>query len=214
MSVGPIGRSAETNLTAGDGGACTVFSYAHSKGLFVGISIQAGIITSRPDVNATFYGERIPPSDLLGGRHPRPEKADPLYRALAAVYQQPHFSSHPISPNTHAHGDYYYAQAVREGALFVEGPVQGRSSQATSGNWECRDVAVEDCRRARRRVMPSDQQSAEAVVQGPREVDLITAVSGGSFSVDCAQSTAVATPVTVATPDFDDRRQGGNAIVL
>ena len=43
MAVGPFGRSAETAVTAGDGGASAVFSYAHSKGLFAGVTFYVEI---------------------------------------------------------------------------------------------------------------------------------------------------------------------------
>eukprot|EP00617_Octactis_speculum_P015116 CAMPEP_0185759714 /NCGR_PEP_ID=MMETSP1174-20130828/18494_1 /TAXON_ID=35687 /ORGANISM="Dictyocha speculum, Strain CCMP1381" /LENGTH=94 /DNA_ID=CAMNT_0028440187 /DNA_START=35 /DNA_END=316 /DNA_ORIENTATION=- len=67
LSFGPLGRSAETDLHAGDGGVCTVFSYAHSKGLFVGISLQAALMFTRNDVNTAFYGRPVPPREILMG---------------------------------------------------------------------------------------------------------------------------------------------------
>jgi len=39
VSVGPIGRSIESDVTAGNKGAAHAFSYAQSKGLFVGASL-------------------------------------------------------------------------------------------------------------------------------------------------------------------------------
>eukprot|EP01038_Epipyxis_sp_PR26KG_P009363 gene9363-12614_t len=85
VSVGPVGRSAGTDLHAGKKGASAAFSYAHSKGLFVGISLEASIIASRPDVNRSFYGMEVKPADLLSGVHPRPKAAEPLYKALSEV---------------------------------------------------------------------------------------------------------------------------------
>lgn len=90
MSFGPVGRSAETTLTAGDGGTSTAFSYAHSRGLFVGVSLQAAVVVARPDVNRVFYnGSRHTPQELLTGQVPPPAKAEPLYRALRKVERQP-----------------------------------------------------------------------------------------------------------------------------
>ena len=57
ISVGPLGRGAGSDLRAGKGGLAAAFAYAHSRGLFVGVSIEAGVVASRPDVNEAFYGE-------------------------------------------------------------------------------------------------------------------------------------------------------------
>ncbi|KAJ1452908.1 hypothetical protein M885DRAFT_619514 [Pelagophyceae sp. CCMP2097] len=85
LALGPLGRSAETNMTAGDGGVSAVFSYAHSKGFFVGIALHACVILARPDCNEKFYGERYEVPHLLSGAVRRPQAAEPLYRALDEV---------------------------------------------------------------------------------------------------------------------------------
>jgi len=82
VSVGPIGRSVASDVTAGNKGAAHAFSYAHSKGLFFGASLEASGLASRPDVNRIFYGEKVKPSALLSGEYPRPKGAEPLYTAL------------------------------------------------------------------------------------------------------------------------------------
>lgn len=85
VSLGPIGRSAGTEIHAGDTGISAAYSYAHSKGLFVGVSLEAAVIASRPSVNRAFYGESVEPALLLSGRYPRPVAAEPLYRALSEI---------------------------------------------------------------------------------------------------------------------------------
>ena len=85
VSVGPIGRSAGTDLHIGKEGASAAFSYAHSKGLFMGISLEASGIFCRPDVNRCFYGHDVKPSTLLSSAYPKPLGAEPLYRALSEV---------------------------------------------------------------------------------------------------------------------------------
>lgn len=85
VSVGPIGRSIESDVTAGNKGATHAFSYAQSKGLFMGASLEASGIASRPDVNRAFYGEKVTPSVLLSGEYPSPKGAAPLYKALDEV---------------------------------------------------------------------------------------------------------------------------------
>lgn len=85
VSVGPIGRSIESDVTAGAKGAAHAFSYAQSKGLFFGASLEAAGIAARPDVNRAFYGEKISISSLLSGDYPPPRGAEPLYQAIAEV---------------------------------------------------------------------------------------------------------------------------------
>lgn len=83
-AVGPVGRGATGTVSAaGDVGICPVYAYAHSKGLFVGISLEGSVVTSRPDVNAKFYGRPIGPAELLFGHSQRrPRAAKALYDAL------------------------------------------------------------------------------------------------------------------------------------
>lgn len=85
LALGPMGRSAETNMTAGDNGVSAVFSYAHSKGFFVGIALHACMILARPDCNERFYGTRYDVAEILSGSVERPNGAEPLYRALDEV---------------------------------------------------------------------------------------------------------------------------------
>lgn len=82
VSVGPVGRSVESDVTAGSKGAAHAFSYAHSKGLFFGASLEATGLAARNDVNRVFYGEKVKPSMLLSGEYPKPKGAEPLYIAL------------------------------------------------------------------------------------------------------------------------------------
>mmetsp|Transcript_8041 Transcript_8041/g.10220 ORF Transcript_8041/g.10220 Transcript_8041/m.10220 type:complete len:514 (-) Transcript_8041:105-1646(-) len=87
LALGPMGRSAETNMTAGDGGVSAVFSYAHSKGFFVGIALQACVILARPDCNEKFYGKRHDTAYILSGKVEQPLAAKPLYDALKEVME-------------------------------------------------------------------------------------------------------------------------------
>ncbi len=47
------------DVAASARGTSAAFSYAHSKGLFIGVSLEASVIASRPDVNRQFYGEFV-----------------------------------------------------------------------------------------------------------------------------------------------------------
>jgi lipid-binding SYLF domain-containing protein len=82
VSVGPIGRSLATDVSAGNKGAAHALSYAQSKGLFVGVSLEASGIAARPDVNRAFYGEEVTIPKLLEGAQPPPVGAGVLYQAL------------------------------------------------------------------------------------------------------------------------------------
>lgn len=85
VSVGPIGRSIESDVTAGTKGAAHAFAYAQSKGLFFGASLEASAIAARPDVNRAFYGEKLKISTLLSGEYPPPKGGEPLYAAINDV---------------------------------------------------------------------------------------------------------------------------------
>lgn len=85
LSVGPVGRTASTDIRAGDGGVTAAFSYAHSKGVFIGVSLEAATVVTRKDANRDFYGTKVSAEELLLGDFPAPKAAEPLYRALEEV---------------------------------------------------------------------------------------------------------------------------------
>lgn len=68
VSIGPVGRSIKSEVAAGENGAAHAFSYAQSKGLFIGASLEASLISSRCDVNYKYYGEEIEIENLLNGK--------------------------------------------------------------------------------------------------------------------------------------------------
>jgi len=101
VAIGPVGRMMEVSASASNT-RWTVhpaYSYAHSKGFFVGMSIEGAVLSTRNDVNAKFYGR----SDLTGadlvldGNMPQPRAAEPLYRALdrALATEIPHDGFRP-----------------------------------------------------------------------------------------------------------------------
>ena len=65
VSVGPVGRTAGSDIRAGKGGVASAFAYAHSRGLFVGVSIEAGVIIRRHDANEAYYGGKFSARQLL-----------------------------------------------------------------------------------------------------------------------------------------------------
>lgn len=80
VAVGPIGRGATSQIAAGDWSIHPAYSYAHSQGFFVGLSLEGSVLTTRNDVNAKFYGHHFQPSQILD--LPPPKAAEPLYQAL------------------------------------------------------------------------------------------------------------------------------------
>lgn len=88
VSVGPVGRSVGSDVTAGNKGATHAFSYAMSKGLFLGASLEASCIITRTDVNHIFYGEEVSTTALLSGEYPRPKGGEPLYAVLKDLVRE------------------------------------------------------------------------------------------------------------------------------
>ncbi|XP_059435930.1 uncharacterized protein LOC132168870 [Corylus avellana] len=87
-AVGIVGRAAEADVRAGDGGYAACYTYSCSKGAFVGCSFEGSIVTTRTRENSRFYGSQsLTALDILLGSLPRPPAAAILYRSLADLYQ-------------------------------------------------------------------------------------------------------------------------------
>lgn len=82
VAVGPYGREANAQAAASRGGFNANFSYSHSRGLFVGISLHGALITCRSEMNSNFYGQKLTPEEILGGAVQRPRAAQCLYDAI------------------------------------------------------------------------------------------------------------------------------------
>lgn len=86
-AMGVVGRTAEADLHAGISGCSACYTYSCSKGMFVGVSLEGSVVTTRCRENSRFYGsESITAADILLGSWPRPPAAATLYRALADLY--------------------------------------------------------------------------------------------------------------------------------
>jgi lipid-binding SYLF domain-containing protein len=84
VAVGPVGRGATSQVSAANDNKWALYpaySYAHSQGLFAGISLEGSVLSARHDVNAKFYSRNLSPEQILD--LPCPKAADPLYKALA-----------------------------------------------------------------------------------------------------------------------------------
>ncbi|KAL0328404.1 UNVERIFIED_CONTAM: LAS seventeen-binding protein 3 [Sesamum calycinum] len=88
-AVGNVGRAAEADIRAGDGGYAACYTYSCSKGAFAGCSIQGNIVKTRAQENSRFYGNpSISAADILLGSMPRPPAASALYQALSELYKK------------------------------------------------------------------------------------------------------------------------------
>jgi lipid-binding SYLF domain-containing protein len=95
IAVGPVGRNAGATANIHGGElthkgeekasvkAAPVFAYSHSKGLFIGISLEGAVIKPRNDVNEKFYEGPVTPREILSGRTLPPASAEPLYDVLS-----------------------------------------------------------------------------------------------------------------------------------
>jgi len=86
VAVGPVGRGATSQLQTGDWTLHQAYAYAHSRGLFMGMSIEGSLLQVRKDVNAKFYGTAMERPQLLLST-PGPKAARPLYEALDGALQ-------------------------------------------------------------------------------------------------------------------------------
>lgn len=88
-AVGTIGRAAEADVRAGDGGYAACYTYSCSKGAFVGCSLEGSVVATRTTENSRFYGSQsLTALDILLGSLPRPPAAGILYHALEDLYQK------------------------------------------------------------------------------------------------------------------------------
>jgi lipid-binding SYLF domain-containing protein len=81
VAAGPVGRSAEaaTDLKLNS----EIYSYAKSKGLFAGISLEGAKMTPDKEDNAHLYGKAMTTQEILfGGNVSPPSSADPFLSAL------------------------------------------------------------------------------------------------------------------------------------
>ncbi len=82
-AVGPVGTtlgaSTTTNLKV------DVFSFAISKGLFIGASVEGSILSSNTDSNESYYGQPTTSQQIVIDRTVSNPQADGLRSALVAA---------------------------------------------------------------------------------------------------------------------------------
>jgi lipid-binding SYLF domain-containing protein len=80
VAIGPVGRGATSHVSSSSL-LQPAYAYAHSQGLFVGISLEGSIINARHDLNTKFYGRQVNVEEILKYMD-APRAAKPLYHAL------------------------------------------------------------------------------------------------------------------------------------
>mmetsp|Transcript_9792 Transcript_9792/g.16278 ORF Transcript_9792/g.16278 Transcript_9792/m.16278 type:complete len:533 (+) Transcript_9792:73-1671(+) len=86
VAVGPVGRSATSHISS-SAILQPAYAYAHSQGLFAGISLEGSIVKARHDLNTKFYGRSMEVREILTYMDP-PKAANPLYDALNTALEQ------------------------------------------------------------------------------------------------------------------------------
>ena len=79
VAVGPVGGGAGSNITA------DVISFARSKGVYAGLSLEGAVIAPDNKANDAFYGRPASPVDILVRRNVQSPASLSLRQSLARV---------------------------------------------------------------------------------------------------------------------------------
>ncbi len=82
VALGPVGAgaaAATANLSA------DIVSFARSKGLYAGISVQGAVVATRGALNKAYYGQDVTPTDILIKRTVTNPHAASLIQTVAKV---------------------------------------------------------------------------------------------------------------------------------
>ncbi|KAL5041853.1 hypothetical protein BDW71DRAFT_157916 [Aspergillus fruticulosus] len=90
FAFGPLGRNAEIAGGLSTNGSGKMISFAKTKGLFGGISLESGVLVERRWANKRFYGRKVTAGGILEGDVDVPEgerqAVEELMRVLAEVF--------------------------------------------------------------------------------------------------------------------------------
>ncbi|KAL6232381.1 hypothetical protein BDW75DRAFT_243021 [Aspergillus navahoensis] len=90
IAFGPLGRNAEIAGGLSTNGGGKMMSFAKTKGLFGGVSIESGVLVERRWANRRFYGRKVTAGEILEGNVDVPEgerqAVEGLMRVLAEVF--------------------------------------------------------------------------------------------------------------------------------
>ncbi len=80
VAAGPVGGGLETSITTNL--RADIYTYAKSKGLFAGISLEGAVIAERGKMNRAYYGQSVSPEDIVLKRVVDSEGANRLRASL------------------------------------------------------------------------------------------------------------------------------------
>lgn len=139
IAAGPVGRNAEAAGAASLKGVAGVFSYAKTKGLFAGVSLEGSALIERRDANEKLYSSRIKAAQILTGGVRPPPAAEPLMRVLnsrvfagvstSTVATDSIYNDIPVYSDTHDN----VVWEGRTGTGFNEGVRSDRTGSVTGG---------------------------------------------------------------------------------
>jgi len=86
-TAGPVGRELSAGVATVN---APVYTYSFTKGLFGGVSLSGLGYGSADDTNENFYGQRMDPKDILGGKVKKtPEAVKRLWKVLEELDKKP-----------------------------------------------------------------------------------------------------------------------------
>src|SRR3972149_569295 len=82
LSLGPFGAgvaAATSNLSA------DLVAFQRGKGLYAGISIDGAVVDTRETLNRLYYGQEVPPTDILVSGDPKTPHAGGLASGVGVL---------------------------------------------------------------------------------------------------------------------------------
>ena len=91
VAAGPVGRDAAagTDLKL----AAEILSYSRTKGVFAGVSLDGAVMQADKSGDEAMYGVDVDRHEILSGKVPVPESAQPLLHELHEYVQEAKMSS-------------------------------------------------------------------------------------------------------------------------
>ncbi|KAL5344161.1 hypothetical protein BJX70DRAFT_9504 [Aspergillus crustosus] len=114
IAFGPLGRNAEIAGGVSSSGGGKMMSFAKTKGLFGGVSVESGVVVERRWANRRFYGKGVNGEKILSGQVGVPEgEGGESVRGLMRVMEEVFGPSTEVAEDT--------GEAVQEAVQEPEG---------------------------------------------------------------------------------------------
>ena len=79
VAAGPVGAGARSDIVA------DLITFNRAKGVYGGLNLDGTVVTASDDWNASFYGKKVLPPDILVRRDVQNKMADKLLAQVAAA---------------------------------------------------------------------------------------------------------------------------------